>query len=187
MKKNISLIIIAIFLAVNTFSQIYEPVKWTKELKITGERTADVIIHASIDEGWHLYGIHLPKDGPRATAIVFESVKNAQKVGELQTPSKLHKAYDANFDMELNWYTTQADFIQKISYTDISKVEVKGYIEFMACNDQSCLPPSQELFNLGAPAQAHPATLAVPLDSAKLTKVTDYWTPVINELKAFGE
>ncbi|MFA5047269.1 MAG: cytochrome c biogenesis protein CcdA, partial [Paludibacter sp.] len=52
---------------------------------------------------------------------------------------------------------------------------------------QSCLPPSQELFNLGAPAQAHPATLAVPLDSAKLTKVTDYWTPVINELKAFGE
>ncbi|MDD5184645.1 MAG: cytochrome c biogenesis protein CcdA [Paludibacter sp.] len=187
MKKNISLIIIAIFLAVNTFSQIYEPVKWTKELKITGERTADVIIHASIDEGWHLYGIHLPKDGPRATAIVFESVKNAQKVGELQTPSKLHKAYDANFDMELNWYTTQADFIQKISYTDISNVEVKGYIEFMACNDQSCLPPSQEPFNLGAPAQAHPATLAVPLDSAKLTKVTDYWTPVINELKAFGE
>ncbi|MFA6580554.1 MAG: cytochrome c biogenesis protein CcdA [Paludibacter sp.] len=187
MKKNISLIIIAIFLAVNTFSQIYEPVKWTKELKITGERTADVIIHASIDEGWHLYGIHLPKDGPRATAIVFESVKNAQKVGELQTPSKLHKAYDANFDMELNWYTNQADFIQKISYTDISKVEVKGYIEFMACNDQSCLPPSQEPFNLGAPAQAHPATLAVPLDSAKLTKVTDYWTPVINELKAFGE
>ncbi len=187
MKKNISLIIIAIFLAVNTYSQIYEPVKWTKQLKITGETTADVIIHASIDEGWHLYGIHLPKDGPRATAIVFESMKNAQKVGELQTPSKLHKSYDANFDMELNWYTTQADFIQKISYTDISKVEVKGYIEFMACNDQSCLPPSQEPFNLGAPAEIHPAALTVPLESSKLTKVTDYWTPVINELKAFGE
>lgn len=187
MKNKILLLFIAIFLAINSFGQIYEPVKWTKELKLTGETTADVIIHASIDEGWHLYGINLPKGGPRATSIVFEKLKNAQKIGELQTPSKLHKSYDANFDMELNWYTDEAVFIQKIGFTDASKVEVKGYIEFMSCNDKSCLPPSQEQFSLGAPVKVQTTVLPVSIDSNKVGKTTDYWKPVITELKSFGE
>ena len=187
MKNKVLLSLIAIFLTFNLFGQIYEPVKWTKELKITGETTADIIIKATIDEGWHLYGINIPKGGPRATSIVFEKLNNAQKSGELQTPSKLHKSYDANFDMELNWYTTEAIFIQKITFNDASKVEVKGYIEFMTCNDQSCLPPTQEKFTLGAPVKIQPAVLTVTIDSNKLSKTSDYWKPVINELKNFGE
>jgi len=187
MKKKITLSLMALYIAMTSFAQIYEPVKWSQELKITGNTTADIIIRAGIDEGWHLYGLNIPKDGPRATNIVFEVLENAKKVGELQTPSKLLKAYDANFDMELNWYANEAVFIQKISYTDASKVKIKGYIEFMVCNDQSCLPPTQEKFSLGAPVSAHAEVVAVSADTTDTVKTSDYWTPVINELKSFGE
>jgi len=186
MIKKLSISIAFTLLALVSFGQIYEPIKWKHELKITGEGTANVIINATIDEGWHLYGLNLPKNGPRATSIVFESLGNAKKVGDLQAPSKLLKAYDANFDMELNWYAKNAIFIQSISFTDAAKVNVKGYIEFMACNDQSCLPPSQRPFSLALKAQAPVTTQSVKTDTASTVKVSDYWTPVIKELNSFG-
>ncbi len=174
--------LIATIFTLSAFSQIYEPIKWKHELKIIGESTANIVIRATIDEGWHLYALNLPKDGPRATSIVFETLGNAKKVGEIQSPSKLLKAYDANFDMELNWYANNAVFIQKISFSDASKVSIKGYVEFMACNDESCLPPTQEVFSIGAPSIEKATVVNTPM----VAKTTNYWKPVINELNSFG-
>ena len=186
MKKKLNLTFVFALMAILSFGQIYEPIKWKHELKVTGEGTANVIITATIDEGWHLYGLNLPKNGPRATSIVFESFGNAKKTGDLKAPSRLLKAYDANFDMELNWYAKDAIFIQPISFTDAAKVKVKGYIEFMACNDKSCLPPSQRPFSLTLTAQVPVATQPVKSDVDSTIKVADYWTPVIKELNSFG-
>jgi thiol:disulfide interchange protein DsbD len=188
MIKKLLLTLVTAFFAFTSFAQIYEPIKWTQELKITGKTTADIIFHATIDDGWHLYGLNLPKGGPRATSIVFDKLENANKAGEIQTPSKLIKAYDANFDLELNWYINEAIFIQKVTFTDVSKVKIKGYIEFMACNDQSCLPPKQQPFSLGAPVSAHKTpVVAIASDSVNPTKKNAYWKPVIKELNSFGK
>jgi thiol:disulfide interchange protein DsbD len=185
MKKKIILVLVAITLSLGIYAQIYEPIKWKQVIKQTSDKTADIIFRASIDEGWHLYGLNIPKDGPRATSIVFETLSNANKVGKLLAPSKLQKAYDANFDMELNWYIKEAIFIQKISFTDASTVKIKGYVEFMACNDQSCLPPSQEPFSLGINASEE--IKQVVTKSIIPSLPTNYWKPVINELKSFGD
>ena len=189
MIKKILLTLIVATLSTALFAQIYNPVKWSHELKITGKNTAEIQIRATIDEGWHLYGLHIPADGPRATAITFKIIQNAKLVGELDSPSKLQKAFDANFDMELNWYVNEALFIQKITFADASKVKVSGVIEFMVCDDKSCLPPSKQTFTLGGPVikqnlvAAKDSTVSkAVISSAK----TDYWKPVITELKAFG-
>jgi len=182
--KKIIFFLFALVFASTSLCQIYEPVKWTVEQKITGDKTAEILIHASIDEGWHLYGLNLPAGGPHPTSIVFDKIENAVKVGEIQTPSKLLKQFDANFNMELNWYSGQALFIQKIKFTDASKVTIKGYVEFMVCNDKSCLPPTKFPFKLsGTPTSlvAKEAAVAAPV------KTTDTWKPVIKELKSFGE
>lgn len=181
MKNKLFLIAGILLIATASFGQIYEPVKWNFELKNTSETTAEIEIHATIDEGWHLYGLNIPKDGPRATSVVFEKIENAQKVGELQAPSKLQKQFDANFNMELNWYTTNAVFIQKIKFTDASKVKVKGYVDFMTCNDKSCLPPTKKTFSLGSSVP----TIAAP-KAVSPVKISDYWAPVLQELKSFG-
>jgi len=179
-KKNI-VFILTLLIASTSFAQIYEPVKWNVELKNTGDKTAEIQIQATIDDGWHLYGLNLPKGGPQPTSIVFETIENASKDGAIQAPSKLLKQFDANFNMELNWYTSNAVFIQKINFSDGSKVKIKGYVEFMACNDKSCLPPSKIPFNLGS---TKVAAVAKPVVTAK---TSDYWKPVIKELNNFGE
>lgn len=191
MTKKLILTLLAAVVYVAAFAQIYEPVKWSYKLNMTSPATADIQIRATIDEGWHLYGLNIPEDGPKATSVVFEKIENATKVGELQALSKLHKAQDANFNMELSWYTDEAVFVQKIKFKDPAKVHVKGYVEFMSCNDESCLPPAKNQFNLGAPAAkaqivATSDTTAVSVKTPATVSTTDYWTPVINELKNFG-
>jgi thiol:disulfide interchange protein DsbD len=180
MFKKISFFLFSVLFVSALSAQIYEPVKWSVEQKNIDNQTAEIQIHATIDEGWHLYGLDLPKGGPHPTSIVFETLGNATKVGEIQAPSKLIKQFDANFNMELNWYTDQAFFIQKIKFNDLSKVTIKGYIEFMACNDKSCLPPNKFPFSLGTTTTKVTAKVVVP------SKTSDYWKPVIQQLKSFG-
>ena len=184
MKKIIFFLFATLFVC-SLNGQIYEPVKWTVEQKITSDKTAEIQIHATIDEGWHLYGLKLPAGGPHPTSIVFDKIENAVKVGDIKTPSKLLKQFDANFNMELNWYSGQALFIQQIKFTDASKVNVKGYVEFMACNDKSCLPPTKFPFNLkGTPVKEVAKVVAA---TAPPAAASDTWKPVIKELKSFGD
>jgi thiol:disulfide interchange protein DsbD len=183
MKKKVLFALLIAFSVATSFAQIYEPVKWTQELKPTGETTADIIIKATIDDGWHLYGLNIPKNGPIPTSVVFENIGNAEKVGSIQTPSKLLKDFDVNFDMELNWYAKEAIFIQKIKFEDGAKVSIKGYVEYMVCNDQSCLPPTKNAFKLGYVDEIEAVQEA---EKDALVQISDYWTPVIDELRSFG-
>lgn len=201
MTKKVLLFFISLFIFISSFAQIFEPVKWKFELKNTSETTADIIIHATLDNGWHLYGIDIPEGGPRPTSIVFENIQNAKLKGKLQTPSKLVSEYDANFEMELQWYGHEAVFIQSISFSNKDEVFIEGHVEYMACNDQTCLPPTQEPFKFGNPSsnasnnavavvettQQEPLETTTDTVAKNDTSLNDYWTPVINELQALGE
>ncbi len=203
--KKIILFIISAFIAVSVFGQILEPVKWHFEVKNITKNSADVTFKATMDKGWHLYGTNIPKDGPRPTSIVFAKLDGAKKDGEVKALSKLIETYDPNFDMKLNWYANEAVFVQKISFDDISKVYISCYVEFMACNDESCLPPAREEFEFGqANSKANTTNgnetvkkiETTQVDDTVVTeiqqisnesKVADLWTPVIDELRAFGD
>lgn len=203
--KKLILFIISIVIAVSTHAQIFEPVKWSFEVKNITKNSADVTFKATIDKGWHLYGTNIPKDGPRPTSFVFEKLDGAKKDGELKALSKLIESYDPNFDMKLNWYANEAVFVQKISFDDISKVFISCYVEFMACNDESCLPPAREEFVFGqanskanatidnetvkkiVTTQVVDTTVTEIQQISNENNVADLWTPVIDELRAFGD
>jgi thiol:disulfide interchange protein DsbD len=200
--KKLNLLFALLALSVGLFSQIHEPVKWTFELKNTSKTTANIVLSANIEKGWHLYGMNIPPDGPVPTKIIFDNIKNAKLEGAVTSKSKLKEVFDPNFDMKLSWYANEAIFVQQISFADAAQVQVKGHVEFMVCDDQSCLPPTKEFFNLGSKADnaaiaAQPiatadvkedttsqvaATLPTENDDAK----TDLWKPVIDELRALG-
>lgn len=201
MKNKFLMLLAAISLSIAGFSQIIEPIKWSYELKIINANSGTIVVRAAIDKGWHLYGMELPKDGPRPTTFVFESVENATLKSKVISKSRLIEVFDPNFDMKLNWYKDEAVFEQQISFANASKVRVKGYVEFMACDDQSCLPPNQDYFDLGNKnVQITTATatsennetdeteIAAAIRTVESTNdvVSNYWTPVITELRAFG-
>ena len=217
MIRKLSLFMVLSLMALMAGAQIYEPVKWSHELKITGKTTGEIIHKAKIDDKWHLYGLKLPSGGPRPTRFTYETMENAKKSGEVFSTSKLLDVYDKNFSMNLSWYAKEAVFIQKITFTDASKVSIEGYVEYMACDDERCLPPTEDAFTIGAPKPAAAETKKTTEESAtKVTQIVnnseisadeptvateaadttqnavpeaviDYWKPVIDELRAFGE
>lgn len=202
MKHKSLIAFIALLLSFTISAQIYEPVKWSQKINVTSTTTAELVFKATIEDGWHLYGLDIPADGPRATSINIEKLENAKKVGNLIVKSPLVSAFDPNFNMQLSWFVNEAVFVQKIAFTDASQVKVNGNIEFMVCNDESCLPPTTVPFNL-ATNQKSVSTIVTSISTKSnvlpdtivintsgnqvLTKAPDYWSPVIDELKAFGD
>ncbi len=216
MVKKIHLLILFALVTFAVSGQIFEPVTWSHELKITGKTTGEVIHKATIEDKWHLYGMNIPKNGPRPTRIVYETITNAEKDGDIVAKSKLLEVFDKSFNMNLSWYANEAVFVQKIKFKDAAQVKIEGYVEFMACDDERCLPPVQDEFSLGNAKAAQVANVAkepvvtkpvelktavedkqVSEENAAITPVdipekelnaatTDYWKPVIDELRAFG-
>lgn len=175
--------------ALSLSAQIYDPIKWSFEHNKLSDSAGEIVLKATIDEGWHLYGTQLPEDGSIATSFVFEQLQDVALDGDLIVPDELVRQYDPNFDMELNWYEKEAVFVQKVKYTGDAPA-LSGYVNFMACNDETCLPPDEVPFSFGElknAAVAETTTEGLVDEMAPSVAVTnDLWTPVIDELNAFG-
>ncbi|MBU1368312.1 MAG: protein-disulfide reductase DsbD N-terminal domain-containing protein, partial [Bacteroidetes bacterium] len=45
-------------------SQVLDPVKWSYDVKTAGSNQIELIFKAKIDEGYHLYSVDIPENGP---------------------------------------------------------------------------------------------------------------------------
>lgn len=231
MKKLISSIMLAL-IALVAQAQILTPVKWKIKLDDKGGAPEkEIVFTATADKGWHLYDMNLPEGGPVSTSFTFETLNGAELIGQPVPSVKPTTVYDEQFAMNLRWYPGTVSFIQKLKITDPGKFKVEGEVEFMACNDETCLPPDQIPFSfdkksihvdpalaanssttevdkndvttvqpdtqvvaedvseLNTPdpaAKETPATTS-PKASDSLTDSPSLWSPVIDQLKSFGD
>ncbi|HKJ40591.1 MAG TPA: cytochrome c biogenesis protein CcdA, partial [Sunxiuqinia sp.] len=145
MKRYIVFILL-IFIAFQGYSQILNPVKWSFESKQDG-KNAQLIFKATIGEGWHLYDTYLPEGGPVPTSINYDDSTKFEITGKLHTIPKPTDTYDKTFEMELRYFSNEATFIQPIKLKTDQPVHIKGHVEFMCCNDETCLPPTDADFD----------------------------------------
>ena len=231
MKKLISSIMLAL-IALVAQAQILTPVKWKIKLDDKGGAPEkEIVFTATADKGWHLYDMNLPEGGPVSTSFTFETLNGAELIGQPVPSVKPTTVYDEQFAMNLRWYPGTVSFIQKLKVTDPAKFKVEGEVEFMACNDETCLPPDQipfsfdkksihvdpalaanssttevdkedataiqpdtqvvaeEASELNTPdptAKETPATTS-PKASDSFTDSPNLWSPVIDQLKSFGD
>ena len=223
MKRVFSTLLMSfMFLAVQ--AQIHTPVKWKIKLEDSGKPEKEIVFTAVADKGWHLYDMNLPAGGPVSTSITYETMKGAELVGKVVSSVAPTSVYDELFAMNLRWYSGTVTFTQKIKVTDAKAFKLAGELEFMACNDETCLPPERVEFSFNRKnitmtdagvvagesddqTVADSLSLAQGTDSLSVsadgenarqlvnpTKIAealsdnvDLWTPVIDELKAFGE
>ena len=176
-------------------AQMKEPAHWSFSVTDVSKTEKDLHFTAQIDEHWHVYGLHLPEDGPNPTVFHFTSVTGAELVGELTSPSNLIVKYDETFGMELNWYENEVTFVQRIKVTG-EKFDIQGYLSYMACDDQSCIPPTNEDFSFTgegikaaaatpAPAEKKPVAPVPAQEVKKETKAETQPAPrVVEELPA---
>lgn len=170
------LIYFALLLFANIASaQVAKPVKWQVSLQKSvsdAELPDQIKIVATIEEGWHLYGTELPEDGPMATAITFDKIEGVTIDGKPISTEKPITKYDSSFDMELNFFENEVIFIQKIKITDENKFLLGGTIEFMACDDERCIPPDDYVFELKL---EQPVPLKKNIDTESAPEATTPW------------
>lgn len=128
-------------------AQILTPVKWKIKLDDSESVEKTLTFTATIDNGWHLYDMNLPEGGPVSTSFAFETVKGAKLIGEPIASKEATTVFDEQFNMNLRWFAKNVTFTQKIEVTDPKGLKLEGYVEFMACNDENCLPPEKEEFS----------------------------------------
>ncbi|HAQ19533.1 MAG TPA: disulfide bond formation protein DsbD [Prolixibacteraceae bacterium] len=128
------------------FAQIIEPVKWTFESKQDGNEVT-LVFKAAIEEGWHLYDTQLPDGGPVKTSINFADSTLFGFVGELMKEPLPVEYFDKIFNLKLGYFSRQAVLTQKIKLKNPGKTEIKGFVEFMSCNDETCTPPAEADFS----------------------------------------
>ena len=215
MKKKFLLSCLLIITAwLPSFAQIQEPVKFKTELKTISDTEAQIVFTGNIDAGWHVYSTDLPSGGPISATFNVEKIQGAELMGKLTPQGKEIENFDKVFEMKLRYFENTATFVQKFKITDAS-YQIEGYLEYGACNDENCLPPTEVPFSFSGKGNAATATVATSetkaetvnqpaaensvaeataIDSAATvalsdneTSVQDYWTPVIKELNSYGE
>ena len=227
MKKLFSILLL-VFVTLAVQAQIHQPVKWKIKLEDSKTAEKEIVFTATIEKGWHLYDMNLPEGGPVSTSFTFETLQGAELIGQPVSNIKPTVVYDEQFAMDLRWFPGAVTFTQKVKILDPKKFKIEGEVEFMVCNDETCLPPDRESFafdskntKLTLPTEApvvekedvtkeqpdtnlvveEGKTLTTPDPVAKeekiivnpekitnaLTNDAALWTPVIDELKAFGD
>jgi thiol:disulfide interchange protein DsbD len=132
----------ALVMVVAVNAQIVDPVHFTSELKMGEGAEAEMIFHATIDNGWHVYSTELGDDGPIEAKLTVEKMEGAELVGKLTPVGKLIVKMDKLFNMELKYFENEVTFVQKIRFTK-PQYDIDCYLEYGACSDASCLPPSE--------------------------------------------
>lgn len=151
MKKSIFSILLLLF-AVVVQAQIQEPVKFKSELKTLQAGEAEVVFTGTIDKGWHVYSIDLGDGGPISATFNVESISGAELVGKLKPVGKEVAAFDKLFEMKVRYFENTAQFVQKLKLTG-GEYKVEGFLEYGACNDENCLPPTQVPFKFSGKAE----------------------------------
>ena len=215
MKKLLFPFVLLLF-AVAVQAQIQDPVKFNSELKILAADEAEVVFTAAINKGWHVYSTDLGDGGPISATFNVEKISGAEVVGKLKPVGKEISTFDKLFEMKVRYFENTAQFVQKLKLTG-GAYQIEGYLEYGACNDENCLPPTQVPFKFSGkaegaakeaaaaaaetkaeeqPAKQETVSGTAPVAAIggadgpteiKVADKVDLWKPVISELNSLGE
>ena len=208
MRKLCSFLLL-MFVVLAAHAQIQDPVKFKTELKALSDTEGEIIFTAAIDPGWHVYSTNLGDGGPISATFNVDKKNGLELVGKLKPIGNEISTFDKLFQMKVRYFESTAQFVQKIKFI-AGTYTIEGYLEYGACDDESCLPPTQVPFNLSGKttlkatepvaeskvelqkeAEVEPETVATSADTAAVIKpavsADILWKPVIDDLQAYGE
>lgn len=140
MKKMMTLATL-LLIALFANAQMLNPVKFSTQLKTNGTAEAEIVFSGKIDAGWHVYSTNLGSDGPISATFNVTKLDGVELVGKLTPRGKEIVQYDKLFEMKLRYFEGSVQFVQKVKFTK-SNYTIDAYLEYGACNDQNCMPPT---------------------------------------------
>ena len=122
-------------------AQMLDPVKFSSSLKMGSTAEGEIVFKGKINSGWHVYSTGLGGDGPTSATFNVNKLDGVQLVGKLEPRGHEIKKYDPLFEMTLRYFEGSVEFVQKVKFTK-PNFKIDAYLEYGACNDQNCLPPT---------------------------------------------
>ena len=147
MKRIVALSVL-LSLATFSFAQIKNPVRWSFTSKKIDATTHELHITATIDQGWHIYTIDHTSDIGIATNIIFKSNPLGATSGKMKVVGKAVTLRDPSTAEMVKFYEKTIDFVQMVKLKAAVKTSFSGTVEFMACDDKQCLPPTEKPFTI---------------------------------------
>jgi thiol:disulfide interchange protein DsbD len=193
-------------------AQIMDPVHFSSQLKMLSGDEAEILFSATIENGWHVYSTDLGNDGPISATFNKVKMEGVETIGKLQPRGNEIKQFDKLFDMELRYFEKNVTFAQKIRFVK-PEYDIDCFLEYGACNDEMCLPPSEVLLKEKGKSPVKKVedekkkeeesqkieddkgqlsdsvkTESISPDTLNLPLASDndLWEPVVEELKAMG-
>ena len=160
------------FMCLPVLAQMQDPIKFKTEWKKISDTEAEIIFNASIEKGWHLYSTELGDGGPISTSFNVDKIEGAEIIGKLTPQGTEIDKMDPIFQMKVRYFEGTAKFIQKVKLTD-SKYTIAGYLEYGACNDENCLPPTSVDFSFTGTANASASDNANAESANSLSQTSD--------------
>lgn len=160
-------------------AQMVDPITWEANFAVEGD-SATLTLTARIQDTWHLYATELPaelEDGPDPTTVSFTALKGLEAVGELTSSEAPIKVYDNIYESDLMFWEHSITLTQRFAVTDPGWA-IAGNVDFMACNEQNCIPPTSFGFAFGEGADQ---AAAAPLAAGGVTfdpSQQQWWQPV---------
>lgn len=141
--QKLSLLLLILFIGISSFAQIHNPVKWNFKTEKVNDSEYKLIYEAKIDKGWHLYSQYIEEGGPIPTGFYLDQSADYEVVGKITESPDPHEEFDESFQMNLKYFGKEATFTQTIKLKTQNSFIIKGYLEYMVCDDEKCLPPAE--------------------------------------------
>lgn len=194
--KRLSFLFVLLTLAVCSFSQIIEPVKWSWSVRMLDNTKGNIQLTVTIDDNYHIYGFTAHPDGPVPTTITFDDAVGIVYDGPMTVSVQPEKKIDNTFNLMLEMWSGKVTFVQPFVITDPAATGISGSVRYMACNDKNCLAPKTEKFNVSLSANAdgsitataeapvtesaHGQTAVVDRDQTLAAADFDIYAPVVS-------
>ena len=145
---RVTLIFATLFcVSLSSTAQI-DPVEWSINAQKINDGEYDVVFTAKIDDGWSVYSQYLESDaGPIPTSIAFDEENGLQLIGKSTETGVKKEGFDQIFGMNLVKFSKMARITQRVKITGTPD-SISGFLTFMTCDDQSCLPPKDVDFDI---------------------------------------
>lgn len=146
MKRSLFLALAALFAAFSLNGQIKNPVRWSTSWSKIGSQEFELVFTATIDPGWFVYSQFLEENGPIPTSFHFNAGTHFQLLGKAREEGKRKEGFDEIFGMNVVKFSGTVNFRQRVKVLNTA-FPVAGYLEYMTCDNEQCLPPTEEEFS----------------------------------------
>ena len=152
--KTKALFVLFMLLSVALYAQD-KPVSFKVEQKQTVADELQIVFIGTIAKGWHVYSTNIGSDGPTPATLTTEQAEGAKAIGSLVAHGNEKDVYDEIFGMRLRFFENSVRFVQKYKITG-SKYHIRGFLEYGACSERMCMPPTQVEFEYKGEASPPP-------------------------------